>query len=54
MLFFNFGQGIWTGNSVLDQHLTWSGMFYRVERDASGADFGDGEYAASGRLTLIN
>src|SRR5262245_2066750 len=52
----NFAPGIWTGNSVLDQRVTWSGMAYRQElslHDSNGADFGDGEYAYSGRMTAL-
>ena len=49
----NFAPGIWTGNSVLDQHMTWAAMFYRTERGTNGADFGDGEYAATGRVTFL-
>ncbi len=49
----NFAPGVWTGNSVLDQHLTWAAMFYRTERGTNGADFGDGEYAATGRITML-
>jgi phosphate-selective porin OprO/OprP len=52
----NFAPGLWTGNSVLDQHLTWSAMIYRQEftlHDNNGADFGDGQYAASARLTVL-
>ena len=49
----NFATGIWAGNSVLDQHATWSAMAYRQDnpRSNSAADFGDGEYGYSGRLT---
>jgi phosphate-selective porin OprO/OprP len=50
----NFAPGVWTGNSVLDQRLTWAGMLYRQENafhGNSGADFGDGEYAMTGRVT---
>jgi phosphate-selective porin len=50
----NFAPGLWTGNSVLDQRVTWAGMVYRPEldlHDNNGADFGDGHYAYTGRLT---
>jgi phosphate-selective porin OprO and OprP len=50
----NFAPGLWTGNSVLDQRLTWAFMAYRQElslHDNNGADFEDGEYAYTGRLT---
>src|SRR5262249_33837154 len=52
----NFAPGFWTGNSVLDQHLTWQAMVYRQEfanNDNSGADFGDGEFAYTGRMTFL-
>jgi len=52
----NFAPGIWTGNSVMDQRLTWAGMIYRQEldlHDSIGADFGDGNYAATGRITCL-
>jgi phosphate-selective porin OprO/OprP len=50
----NFAPGIWTGNSVLNQRVTWAAMWYRQENQfhgSNGADFGDGEYAMSARLT---
>ena len=52
----NFAPGFWTGNSVLDQHMTWSFMWYRPEldlHDINGADFQDGRYGYSGRLTAL-
>ena len=52
------GVGLWTGNSVLNQRLTWAGMLYRQDNDnglsysgQNGADFGDGKYAFSGGVT---
>ena len=51
--FNNFAPGVWAGNSVLDQNMTWATMFYRTERGSNGADFGDGEYAATGRMTFL-
>lgn len=49
----NFATGIWTGNSVLDQRMTWAFAAYRQDnpRTNSAADFGDGEYGYTGRLT---
>jgi len=50
----NFAPGIWTGNSVLNQRVTWAAMWYRQENQlhgSNGADFGDGEYAMSARIT---
>lgn len=49
----NFAPGIWAGNNLMDQRLTWAGMFYRTERGTNGIDFGDGEYAATGRVTML-
>lgn len=51
--FFNFSPGVWMGNSVLDQRLTWSAMWYRPERNPDAADFADGQYAGTGRLTFL-
>jgi phosphate-selective porin OprO/OprP len=51
---FNFAPGIWFGNNFLDQRMTYSAMMYRTEQNGNnGADFGDGEYAATGRLTFL-
>ncbi len=52
----NFAPGFWCGNSILDQHVTWSAMWYRPEldlHDNNGADFQDGRYGVSGRLTAL-
>jgi phosphate-selective porin OprO/OprP len=52
----NFAPGIWTGNSILDQHLTWQAMAYRQEldlHDSIGADFGDGKMGYTGRMTVL-
>ncbi len=52
----NFAPGIWAGNSIFDQRMTWSAMWYRQENALhanSGSDFGDGEYGVSGRLTFL-
>jgi phosphate-selective porin OprO/OprP len=49
------GTGIWTGNSVLDQHATWAFMAYMQDnpRTNSAAAFGDGEPAYTGRVTAL-
>src|SRR5207253_1115636 len=52
----NVATGLWTGNSVLDQHVTWSGMWYRQDNALhgnNGADFNDGAYGYTGRLTAL-
>lgn len=52
----NFATGLWTGNSVLDQHLTWAAMWYRQDNAINGnnaGDFQDGAYGYSGRLTAL-
>lgn len=49
----NFASGIWFGNNFFDQHMTYSAMLYRTDTGAGGNDFGDGEYAATGRLTFL-
>ncbi len=52
----NFAPGIWTGNSVLDQHMTWEAMAYRQENqfhNNDGANFGDGQYGYTGRMSLL-
>jgi phosphate-selective porin OprO/OprP len=50
----NFSPGIWAGNYFLDSRMTYQAMFYRTEvNDNSDADFGDGEYAATARITAL-
>jgi phosphate-selective porin OprO/OprP len=48
-----FGTGISISNTALDKRVSWQGMAYRDDfaRGNVGADFGDGQYAATGRLT---
>src|SRR5260370_23865258 len=55
----NFATGIWTGNSVFDQRMTWAGAAYfqdsnTVNPNTSSADvFGDGVAGYTGRLTFL-
>src|SRR5262249_31155793 len=52
----NFAPGYWMGNSIFCQRATWSFMWYRPElnlHDNNGADFQDGRYGYSGRLTAL-
>ena len=55
--FQNFAPGVMFTNSILDQHMTYGMMGYRQEFGAigqnDGADFGDGKYAAAGRVTFL-
>jgi phosphate-selective porin OprO/OprP len=50
-----FGVGIMSSNTFLNERGTWAAMFHRVEifSPGSGADFGDGDYAATGRVSLL-
>jgi phosphate-selective porin OprO/OprP len=51
---FNFAPGIWAGNHFADDRMTYSAMFYRTEQNGNNdADFGDGEYAFTGRVTAL-
>ena len=54
----NLAPGVWTGNSVLDQRLTWAGMVYRQDTYSLGSDsgqngvsLGDGKWGYSGRIS---
>lgn len=55
----DFSTGIWTGNSVLDQRVTWAFEAYRQDNDNginapnNGVDFNDGSYGYTGRLTAL-
>jgi phosphate-selective porin OprO/OprP len=52
----NFGTGLWLTNTFLDQHGTWAADFYRqdnYQNGNNGADFADGKYAMTGRLTAL-
>ena len=46
----NFATGVWTSNSVLNQHMTWMAMAYRQDNDNNinagnnGVSFQDGAY----------
>ncbi len=50
----NFVTGIWFSNCFLDQHATATFSLARPDyKAATGEFFGDGEYAAQGRLTAL-
>lgn len=48
-----FGTGVQIANTAFDKRMTWQAMGYRDDfaRGNVGADFGDGQYAATGRIT---
>ena len=52
----NFATGVLASNNYLDQHATWEAAAYRQDNATNGnngADFGDGKYAVTGRLTAL-
>jgi phosphate-selective porin OprO/OprP len=50
----NFVTGLWLHNYYLDQHTTYTFTAFRSDQGASsGAFFGDGQWGAQGRLTLL-
>jgi phosphate-selective porin OprO/OprP len=50
----NFVTGIWLNNNFLDQHTTYTLTAFRSDNGASsGTFFGDGQWGAQGRLTLL-
>ena len=55
----NFSTGVWSGNSVLNQRLTWAFEFYRQDNDNqinqtnNAVSFQDGTYGYSGRITAL-
>lgn len=50
----NFMTGLFLTNNYLDQRATWSTSLGRLDTGAStGAQFGDGQYAAFGRVTAL-
>jgi len=54
--FENFATGVWFGNHFLDDHATYSAMVYRQDDNFHGnvgADFGDGPYGYTARLTAL-
>jgi phosphate-selective porin OprO/OprP len=48
-----FGTGVQIANTAFDKRVTWQAMAYRDDfnRGNIGADFGDGQYNFTGRLT---
>jgi phosphate-selective porin OprO/OprP len=46
--------GLWAGNNFLDQHATLTTAIFRTDNAAtSGVFFGDGQYGAQGRATIL-
>src|SRR5579884_2370347 len=52
---FNFAPGIFFTNHFCNDRMTYELMGYRTEQNdlTSAADFGDGEYAVTGRVTAL-
>jgi phosphate-selective porin OprO/OprP len=50
-----FGPGIFTDTTFLDQRITTQHMFHRIDNFSqfNGASFGDGKYAYSGRVSVL-
>ena len=49
-----FGLGVFAGNTLFDEHATWQAMFHRIQPTGFfNADFGDGDYAWTGRFTYL-
>ena len=50
-----FATGIMATDSLLDQHMTWAAALYKNEIifNQDGAAFGDGRFAATGRVTAL-
>jgi phosphate-selective porin OprO and OprP len=48
-----FAPGIFTQNTLLDNHVTYQAMLHRIQPLSfyNGADFGPGDYAVSARMT---
>jgi phosphate-selective porin OprO/OprP len=51
--FTEFAPGILFANAVADQRITYAGWFGRVPLINNGADFGDGDYAYTGRVSCL-
>jgi phosphate-selective porin OprO/OprP len=48
----DYAPGVFASNNYLDQRVTWEAMFHKIDQvPFNGASFGDGEYAATVRLT---
>src|SRR5262249_35668061 len=48
----DYAPGVFASNNYLDQRVTWEAMFHKIDQvPFNGAAFGDGEYAATVRLT---
>jgi phosphate-selective porin OprO/OprP len=45
-----FDPGIWFFNSALDDHLFWAATVHRIDPDSKMAEWGKGDYAATGRI----
>jgi phosphate-selective porin OprO and OprP len=48
-----YDPGVWILNNAFDQRVTWAAAIHRIDPTATGSDFGDGEYAITGRATCL-
>jgi phosphate-selective porin OprO/OprP len=49
-----YAPGFWATNTLFDERATWAAAWYRIPGVAgTGADFGDGEYAGTGRISAL-
>ena len=50
----NFVTGLWLGNNYFNERATWSSVIFRPDNGAaSGVFYGNGQWAAQGRLTAL-
>jgi phosphate-selective porin OprO/OprP len=49
--FQNFGSGIIATNSFFSQRMTYASMFYKPQDGENGAEYADGDYAWTGRIS---
>jgi phosphate-selective porin OprO/OprP len=50
-----FGTGLFASNTFCEERATWAAMVHRIQtlQQYNGADFGDGDYAATGRVSVL-
>jgi len=50
----NFVTGVWLNNQFFDEHMTYTATAFRADQgSSSGVYFGDGQWGAQGRLTVL-
>jgi phosphate-selective porin OprO and OprP len=53
VFFQEFDPGIMVFNNYCDERGTWAAAFHRIDPQDDGIDFGDGDYAFTGRATFL-